>query len=48
MALGKILRVIYKITSPSGSIYIGQTKDINDRIYHYKSFIFKLENCHES
>jgi len=26
---------IYKITSPSGKIYIGQSKDINRRIYHY-------------
>jgi group I intron endonuclease len=26
---------IYKITSPSGKIYIGQSKDIKKRIYHY-------------
>ncbi len=27
---------IYKITSPSGKIYIGQSRDINRRIHHYK------------
>jgi hypothetical protein len=29
--------VIYKITSPSGKIYVGQTFDINKRLYHYKN-----------
>ena len=28
---------IYKITSPSGKIYIGQSKDINLRIIYYKN-----------
>ena len=26
---------IYKITSPTGKIYIGQSRNINKRIYHY-------------
>ncbi|MFA6569987.1 MAG: hypothetical protein WCT77_01985 [Bacteroidota bacterium] len=28
--------VIYKLTTPSGKIYIGQTKDIKHRFYAYK------------
>lgn len=28
---------IYKITSPSGSIYIGQSKDIEHRFYRYRT-----------
>lgn len=28
---------IYKITSPSGKIYIGSTWDLKDRIYRYKT-----------
>lgn len=28
---------IYKITSPSGKIYIGQSRNINQRKYHYSS-----------
>lgn len=27
---------IYKITSPTGKIYIGQSRNINRRIHHYK------------
>lgn len=33
---------IYKITSPSGKVYIGQTIDINKRIAHYKTM-----NCRQ-
>lgn len=29
---------IYKITSPSGKIYIGSSKDIEKRIKHYKTY----------
>ena len=32
---------IYKITSPSGKIYIGQSIDIQKRFKHYK----QLHNC---
>lgn len=32
---------IYKITSPSNKIYIGQSKDINNRLKDY----LKLQNC---
>jgi len=32
---------IYKITSPSNKIYIGQSKDINNRLRDY----LKLQNC---
>lgn len=28
---------IYKITSPSGKIYIGQSKDVNARLQYYKN-----------
>src|SRR5210317_2575092 len=35
--------IIYKITSPSGKVYVGQTiKDFNDRISQHKS---KYSNC---
>ena len=32
----EIICGIYKITSPSGKIYIGQSNNINDRISQYK------------
>ena len=34
---------IYKITSPSGKIYIGQSVDINKRILKYKSLDCKQQ-----
>lgn len=35
--LGFFMTGIYKITSPSGKIYIGQSVNINKRLYSYKS-----------
>ena len=32
---------IYKITSPSNKIYIGQSININNRIVHYRNYICK-------
>jgi len=34
---------IYKITSPSGKIYIGQSKDIEKRHYNYKKYLCKTQ-----
>jgi len=34
---------IYKITSPTGGIYIGQSVDINERIRRYKTFKCKAQ-----
>lgn len=34
---------IYKITSPSGKIYIGQSTDINRRFYQYKKLACKKQ-----
>ncbi len=34
---------VYKITSPLGEIYIGQTININTRIKAYKNFKFKKQ-----
>ena len=31
------ISAIYKITSPSGKVYIGQTIDVNDRIRRYRT-----------
>jgi len=35
---------VYKITSPTGKVYIGSSIDIEKRIKHYKS-VGCLENC---
>jgi hypothetical protein len=32
----EIICGIYKITSPSGKIYIGESENIPNRIYYYK------------
>lgn len=32
------ISAIYKITSPTGKIYIGQTKDVHGRIWKYKNY----------
>lgn len=34
---------IYKITSPSGRIYIGQSEDINRRFHQYKKLNCKKQ-----
>lgn len=34
---------VYKITSPSGKIYIGSTINIKSRLYHYKSYNCKQQ-----
>lgn len=34
---------IYKITSPSGKIYIGQSKNINNRLLFYKNYLCKKQ-----
>ena len=38
------MKGIYKITSPSGRIYIGQSKDIEKRFSHYKRYKCKSQN----
>jgi group I intron endonuclease len=35
---------IYKITSPSGRVYIGESKDIFKRVYYYKILSCKSQN----
>ncbi len=34
--LTNVIGYIYKITSPDGEVYIGQTISIKDRMYSYK------------
>lgn len=34
---------VYKITSPSGRVYIGSTINIKSRLYHYKSYNCKQQ-----
>ena len=35
------MKGIYKITSPSGKVYIGQSIDIERRFRHYKRMVCK-------
>jgi len=36
---------IYKITSPSGKVYIGQSKDLNKRKKDYQKYIKNSNMC---
>lgn len=41
--LTNVIGYIYKITSPNGKVYIGQTINKKQRRYHYNSNSFKLQ-----
>jgi group I intron endonuclease len=41
--LTKVIGYIYKLTSPNGKIYIGQTINKKQRKYHYKTLNFKQQ-----
>ena len=38
------IHYIYKLTSPNGKIYIGQTKDFNERMNEHKTASKKIKN----
>ena len=39
----KIIGFIYKLTSPNGKVYIGQTINKKQRKYHYRNLDFKMQ-----